>query len=155
MRSVGGPLAGNDDPRRQEMATGTAVRIPRKAREILRKQSFAHAATLMPDGSPRVTPVWVDVEGDEIVLNTTEEQMKPTDLRNDPRVAIAAIDPDNPYDAVIVRGRVSEMRHPGAHEQIDTTARKYLDEDEYPFHEPGDERVKVHIEPEHVTMPNE
>jgi PPOX class probable F420-dependent enzyme len=137
------------------MAAPTAVRISRKARTILRKKSFAHVATLMPDGSPQVTPVWVDVEGDEIVINTAEGRMKPRNLRNDPRVAIAAVDPDNPYDAVIVRGHVSGMSREGADEHIDSMAKKYLDEDEYPFREPGEERVKVHIEPEHVTMANE
>ena len=137
------------------MATKIAVRIPEKGRRILQEKSFAHLATLMPDGSPQVTPVWVDVEGDEIVINTAEGRVKPRNLRNDPRVAIAATDPDNPYDAVIVRGRVREMTHEDADEHIDELAKKYLDEDEYPFREPGEERVKVHIEPERVTMANE
>src|SRR4051794_25467812 len=137
------------------MPTKTTARIPRKAREILRKKSFAHVATVMPDGSPHVTPVWVDVDGDEIVINTAEGRMKPRNLRNDPRAAIAAVDPDNPYDAVIVRGRVSEMTHEGADEHIDALAQKYLDEDRYPFRQPGEKRVKVRIEPEHVTMANE
>jgi PPOX class probable F420-dependent enzyme len=136
------------------METETAARIPRKAREILRKKSFAHVATVMPDGSPQVTPVWVDVEGDEIVINTAQRRMKPTNLRSDPRVAIAAVDPDNPYDAVIVRGRVSGMRREGADQHIDA-AKKYLNRDEYPFREPGEERVEVRIEPEHVSMANE
>ena len=134
------------------MAAETAVRIPRKAREILRKKSFAHVATVMPDGSPQVTRVRVDVEGDEVVINTAEGRMEPSNLRNDPRVAIAAVDPDNPYEAVIVRGRVSEMRREGADDHIDAMAKKYLDGDEYPFREPGEQRVKVHIEPEHVSM---
>jgi PPOX class probable F420-dependent enzyme len=137
------------------METETAVRIPRKAREILRKKSFAHVATLMPDGSPQVTPARVDVEGDEIVIDTAEGRMKPMNLRNDPRVAIAAVDPDNPYEAVIVRGRVSEMHHEGADERVDAMAKQPLDQDEYPFRGPGEERVKVHIEPEHVSMGNE
>jgi PPOX class probable F420-dependent enzyme len=134
------------------METETAVRIPRKAREILRKKSFAHVATVMPDGSPQVTRVRVDVEGDEVVINTAEGRMKPSNLRNDPRVAIAAVDPDNPYEAVIVRGRVSEMRREGADDHIAAMAKKYLDGDEYPFREPGEQRVEVHIEPEHVSM---
>ena len=137
------------------MGIETPVRIPRKAREILRKKSFAHVATLMPDGSPQVTPVWVDVEGDEIFINMAAGRMKPSNLRNDPRLAIAAVDPDNPHDAVIVRGRVSEMQREGADERLEAMAKKHLDEDEDRFGVPGEERVNVHIEPERVSMASE
>ena len=87
-------------------------------------------ATLTPDGSPHVTPACVDVEDDEIVINTAEERIKPNDLERDPRVAIAAVDPDNPHDAVIVRGHVVELSR-------------------------GERRVTVHVEPDHVTMPDQ
>jgi PPOX class probable F420-dependent enzyme len=108
----------------------------------------------MPDGSPQVAPAWVDVEDDEIVINTAEARMEPSNLRNDPRVAIAAVDPDNPHDAVIVRGRVTELSHEGADEQIDALAKRRVGggEDQYPFSERGEERVTVHVEPEHVSM---
>ena len=134
------------------MATETAARIPREAREILRKRSFAHVATLLLDGSPRVTRAWVDLEGDVIVISMAEGQMMPGNLRNDPRVAIAAVDPDNPDDGVIVRGRVSEMHHDGAGDAVDAMAKSYLDADEYPFGDAGEHRVRVHIEPERVSM---
>jgi PPOX class probable F420-dependent enzyme len=133
------------------MGAEIAVRIPEKARKILRK-SFAQVATLMPDGSPRVEPAWVEVEDDEIVINTAEGRMKPSNLRDDPRVAIVAIDPDKPVDAVLVRGWVSELTHDGAGERIRATAKGYPDEDEYPFRGPGRQRVRVHIEPECVSV---
>jgi PPOX class probable F420-dependent enzyme len=133
------------------MGTETAARVPVKARKILRK-SVAQVAALMPDGSPLVAPAGVHVEGDEIVINTTEGWMKPSNLRSDPRMAIAAIDPDNPRDAVIVRGRVSEITQEEADEQIDTAVHRFLDEDEYPFRWPGEPRVKVRVELEHVSM---
>ncbi len=137
------------------METGTTTRLPEKAKEILSKQTFVHLATLMPDGSPQVTPVWVDYEGDRLVVNTAEGRVKPRNMRDDPRVALSATDPDNPYEAVIVRGRVSELTHEGADEHIDAMAKKYLGEDEYPFRQPGEQRVKVYIEPEVVKGANE
>jgi PPOX class probable F420-dependent enzyme len=130
----------------------TASRIAPEAREILRKKSFASLATLMEDGSPQVTPVWVDVEGDEIVVNTAEGRLKPENMRRDPRVALSVPDPENPYKALVVRGRVAEMTHEDADEHIDEMAKKYLGQDTYPFREPGEERVKVRIQPERVTL---
>jgi PPOX class probable F420-dependent enzyme len=137
------------------METRTTTRLPEKAKDILSKQTFAHLATLMPDGSPQVTPVWVDYEGDQIVVNTAEGRTKPQNMRNDPRVALSATDPDNPYEAVIVRGRVSEMTHEVADEHIDAMAKKYLGQDTYPFRQMGEQRVKVYIEPEVVKGANE
>jgi len=137
------------------METRTTARLSQQAKEILGKKTFAHLATLMPDGSPQVTPVWVDYEGDQIVINTAEGRAKPRNLRDDPRVALSATDPDNPYEAVIVRGRVSEMTHEGADEHIDAMAKKYLDQDKYPFRQSGEQRVKVYIEPEVVKGANE
>jgi PPOX class probable F420-dependent enzyme len=141
--------------RRQEMDTRTTTRLPEKAKEILSKKTFAHLATLMPDGSPQVTPVWVDYEGDRIVINTAEGRVKPRNMRHDPRVALSATDPDNPYEAVVVRGRVDEMTHEGADEHIDAMAKKYLGKDRYPFRQTGEQRVKVYIEPEVVKGANE
>jgi len=137
------------------METRTTAGLSQQAKEILDKKTFAHLATLMPDGSPQVTPVWVDHEGDRIVVNTAEGRAKPRNLRNDPRVALSATDPDNPYEAVIVRGRASEMTHEGADDHIDVMAKKYLDRDKYPFRQSGERRVKVYIEPEVVKGANE
>jgi PPOX class probable F420-dependent enzyme len=138
-----------------DMESTATTRLPDQAKEILSKPTFAHLATLMPDGSPQVTPVWVDTEGDRIVINTAEGRAKPRNMRNDPRVALAATDPDNPYEGVIVRGRVSEMTHEGADEHIDAMAKKYLGQDKYPFRQPGEQRIKVYIEPEVVKGANE
>jgi PPOX class probable F420-dependent enzyme len=137
------------------METRTTTRLPDTAKDILSKQTFAHLATLMPDGSPQVTPVWVDYEGDRIVINTAEGRTKPRNMRDDPRVALSATDPDNPYEAVIVRGRVDELTHEGADEHIDAMAKKYLGQDKYPFRQMGEQRVKVYIEPEVVKGANE
>jgi PPOX class probable F420-dependent enzyme len=137
------------------MATSTRTQLPDQAKDILSKQTFANLATLMPDGSPQVTPVWVDYEGDRIVINTAEGRAKPRNMRDDPRVALSATDPDNPYEAVIVRGHVSEMTHEGADEHIDAMAKKYLGQDRYPFRQAGEQRIKVYIEAEVVKGANE
>jgi PPOX class probable F420-dependent enzyme len=137
------------------MATSTRTQLPDQAKDILSKQTVANLATLMPDGSPQVTPVWVDYEGDRIVINTAEGRAKPRNMRDDPRVALSATDPDNPYEAVIVRGHVSEMTHEGADEHIDAMAKKYLGQDRYPFRQAGEQRIKVYIEAEVVKGANE
>jgi PPOX class probable F420-dependent enzyme len=137
------------------METRATTRLSDKAKDILSKQTFAHLATLMPDGSPQVTPVWVDHEGDRIVVNTAEGRAKPRNMRDDPRVALSATDPDNPYEAVIVRGHVDEITHAGADEHIDAMAKKYLGKDRYPFRQMGEQRVKVYIQPEVVKGANE
>ena len=137
------------------METRMTGRLPRQAKSIIEKKTFAHLATLMPDGSPQVTPVWVDHDGDRVVINTAEGRAKPRNMRNDPRVALSATDPDNPYEAVIIRGRVVEMTPDGADEHIDAMAKKYLDRDRYPFRQSGEQRLKVYIEPEVVRGANE
>jgi PPOX class probable F420-dependent enzyme len=137
------------------MESRTTARLSQQAKEIFDKKTFAHLATLMPDGSPQVTPVWVDREGDRVVINTAEGRAKPRNMRNDPRVALAATDPDNPYEAVIIRGHVAEMTDDGADEHIDAMAKKYLDQDKYPFRQSGEQRVKVYIEPDVVMGANE
>ena len=137
------------------METRMTGRLPRQAKSIIEKKTFAHLATLMPDGSPQVTPVWVDHDGDRVVINTAEGRAKPRNMRNDPRVALSATDPDNPYEAVIIRGRVVEMTPDGADEHIDAMAKKYLDRDRYPFRQSGERRLKVYIEPEVVRGANE
>jgi PPOX class probable F420-dependent enzyme len=137
------------------MESRTTTRLPDAAKDILSKQTFAHLATLMSDGSPQVTPVWVDYEGDQIVINTAEGRAKPRNMRNDPQVALSATDPDNPYEAVIIRGHVTEMTHEGADEHIDAMAKKYLGKDKYPFRQAGEQRIKVYIAPEVVKAANE
>jgi PPOX class probable F420-dependent enzyme len=148
---------GSFDNRFEEagMETRTTTGLREQDRRILDKKTFAHLATLMPDGSPQVTPVWVDYEGDRIVVNSAEGRVKPRNVREDPRVALAATDPDNPYEAVIVRGRVDEITHDDADEHIDAMAKKYLDRDRYPFRQMGEQRVKIYIQPEVVKGVNE
>ena len=128
------------------------AKLDDQAREFLDQKVIAHVATLMPDGSPQVSPVWIDHEDDLVVFNTAEGRYKTENLEKDGRVAISMVDPENPYTHVLVRGKVTELDREHADDHINAMAKKYLGEDEYPFRQPGEVRVKVLIEPERVTI---
>ena len=127
------------------------AKIPEGIRKLLESPNFASLATLMPDGSPQVTPVWVDFDGTHILVNTAEGRQKPRNVRRDPRVAVSIFDQQNPYSYATVRGRVVEITHEGADQHIDRMAKKYLGRDTYPFRQPGERRVIFKIAPEHVA----
>jgi PPOX class probable F420-dependent enzyme len=125
--------------------------IPKSHADLFEKKAFAHLATLMPDGQPQVTPVWVEFDGNHVIVNTAEGRQKDKNLQRDKRVAVSIIDPDNPYRYLEVRGRVVERTHNGADANIDALAKKYLGKDKYPFRQPNEVRVIYKIEPQHVT----
>ncbi|MFO7942769.1 MAG: PPOX class F420-dependent oxidoreductase [Anaerolineales bacterium] len=124
--------------------------IPEKFEVLFGKRSFGHLATLMPDGSPQVTPVWVDYDGQYVLVNSAEGRQKDLNMERDPQVAISIQDPDDPYRYVQVRGVVEEITTQGADEHIDKQAQKYLDVEEYPHRVPGEVRKLYKIKPEHV-----
>ncbi|HSE84557.1 MAG TPA: PPOX class F420-dependent oxidoreductase [Thermodesulfobacteriota bacterium] len=115
-------------------------------------KNFATVATLMPDGSPHASTVWIDTDGRHVVFNTSEGRIKTENLRREPRVAIAVTNSENPYQQLTVRGRVVEMTHEGADAHIDMLAKKYLGQDKYPFRGPGERRVIVKVAPDHVGV---
>lgn len=120
--------------------------------DLLReKKAFANLATVMPDGSPQVTPVWLDYEGGLIRVNTARGRTKARTLREGAPVALAILDPDNPYRYVQIRGRVERVSEAGADAHIDALARKYLGKDSYPFRGPGEVRLLVEIRPASVS----
>jgi PPOX class probable F420-dependent enzyme len=125
--------------------------IPDKYRDLFTKRAFASLATLMPDGSAQVTPVWVDLEGDLVLVNTARARQKDKNMRRDPRVALAIIDPENPYRYLEIRGRVAEITEEGADAHIDKMAKKYLGADKYPYRQPSETRVIFKIQPERVN----
>ena len=119
-------------------------------KKLFQEPNYGHMATLMPDGSPQVSPVWVDMDGDRILVNTAEGRVKPRNVRRDARVAISIHNQENPYSSAFVRGRVVEITHEGADEHIDKLAKKYMGQDTYPYRRPEEQRVILVIEPEHV-----
>lgn len=125
-----------------------ATELSDKHQQLLRGKNFANIATLGDDGSPQVTPVWIDFDGTYILFNTEKKRAKTRNLERDPRVALAISDAQNPYSYVEIQGRVVEMTEEGAAEHIDKMAMKYMGKEKYPFHRPGDVRVIVKIEPD-------
>lgn len=124
--------------------------IEGRSRELLEAPNFCFVATVRADGTPHVAPVWVDVEGDEVVLNSAKGRAWPTNLERDPRVTLTVADKDNPYEYVSIRGRLAEETTEGADAHIDAMAKKYLGQDTYPFRQPGEERIILRITPEKV-----
>jgi PPOX class probable F420-dependent enzyme len=120
--------------------------------QLLKGKNFAYLATLMNDGSPQVTPTWIDVEEDSgsILIPTVEGRIKHKNVSIDPRVAICISDGNNPYNMVLIRGRVIEKTKQGAVEHFDRLAKKYLGVDKYPFPAPIEKRVILKIKPERV-----
>lgn len=128
--------------------------IPDDCRDLLDRQTFAHVATVLPDGMPHVTPTWVDADDDyeHVLINTARTRRKERNVRNDPRVGVSIIDPDDPYRFLSLWGEVVELTEEGARDHINDLAAQYMGVDEYPNFEsdPG-ARVILRIEPEHVT----
>ena len=119
---------------------------------LLKGKNFAHLSTLMNDGSPQVTPTWFDFDEDSssILISTVEGRIKHKNVSRDPRVAISISDENNPYNMVLIRGRVIEQIKEGAVEHTDRLAKKYLGVDKYPFPTPIEKRIILKIKPEHV-----
>jgi PPOX class probable F420-dependent enzyme len=124
--------------------------IPDSYRDLFTKKAFAHLATVGRNGRPQVTPVWCDVDGTHVRINTARGRVKERNLRANPLVALSIQDPDNPYRYLQVRGRVVEMTENGADQHIDALAKRYLGQDRYPHRRPGEVRVMVKILPEHT-----
>ena len=120
-------------------------------RKLLREPAFCQLATLMPDGSPQITQVWVETDGEHILINTVEGSQKEKNIRRDPRVAVNVVDPSNAWRLAMVRGRVVDVSTEGANEQIDRLAKKYLNQDTYPFHRPDWVRTTVKIAPDKIN----
>ncbi|MGE0887003.1 MAG: PPOX class F420-dependent oxidoreductase [Blastocatellales bacterium] len=125
--------------------------IPDKYSDLFSKKVFAGLATLMPDGSPQVTPVWIDYDGENVIFNTAVGRQKDKNLQANGRVSLALIDPDNPYRYLEVRGQVVERTTEGADDHINKMAKKYLGQDVYPFRQPGEVRVMYKIKPERTS----
>jgi PPOX class probable F420-dependent enzyme len=126
--------------------------IPQEAVKLFSGKNFAFIATLMKDGSPQLSPVWIDVDGDTILVNTAEGRVKHKNVSRDPRVAISVFDSANPYLMVTVRGRVVSQEKTGADSHIDLMAKKYLGMERYPGRAPGEKRILLRIKPEKVFV---
>ena len=129
-----------------------AAVIPEKYRDLFDKKAFAHLATLNSDGTPQVTPVWVDYDGDYIVVNSARGRRKDKNMERNRAVALSIQDPENPYRYLEVRGRVEEITEDGADQHIDKMAKKYMGVDKYPYRQSSEKRVMYKIKPERTSQ---
>jgi PPOX class probable F420-dependent enzyme len=124
----------------------TMAAIPENFVDVTKKKAFAQLATIMPDGSPHVSPVWFDLDGQHILINSAKGRVKDRNIRRDPRVGIDIVDPDNPYRHLSIRGRVVDITENGADADIDKLTKKYLGQDTYPNRTAAEVRVTYRIE---------
>ncbi len=121
-----------------------------------RGKNFGFIGTVNKDGSPQVTPTWMDIVENEdakewmILVNTAKDRIKQKNVSRDPRVSISLVDEYNPYSMVTIKGRVVEQTTEGADEHIDNLARRYLNAERYPSHSPNVQRIILKIKPEKI-----
>lgn len=125
--------------------------IPDSYADLLQTTAVIHVATIGPDGEPQSTPVWFSWDGQHLLFSQTKTRQKYRNLRRDPRVAVSLTDPDNLYRYLEIRGEVVRIDEDPDLEFINALSKKYLGLDEYPNHQPGDERVVMVVEPRHTT----
>jgi PPOX class probable F420-dependent enzyme len=124
-----------------------ATSVPEKYADLLGKKTFATLGTLMPDGSPQVTPVWFDYDGKHVRVNSALGRVKDKNIRRDPRVSLSIPDPENPYRYLEIRGKVVDITQNGADDHINSLSQKYHGNPVYPYRQPGEVRVLYKIEP--------
>ena len=119
--------------------------------KLLNEPAYAQIATVMPDGSPQITQVWIGTDGQNVLVNTAEGRQKTRNARRDSRVAVNVVDPANAWRLAMIRGRVVDVTTEGADDLIDQLANKYLGVDSYPFRNPEETRVTLKIAPDHIS----
>ncbi len=127
-----------------------AVAIPTEFNDLLESNALANIATVGPKGEPQNSPVWFDWDGTHIMFSQTKGRQKFHNLQREPRIAVSIVDPKDPYRYLEVRGKVVRIDEDPDKQFINKMAKKYLNQDVYPYNQPGDERVVIVIEPEKV-----
>ena len=129
-----------------------ASKIPDQYLDLFQKKAFANLATLMPDGSPQVTPVWVDFDGTHVLINSARGRQKDKNMQKNGLVAMSILDPENPYRYLEIRGKVADITEEGADAHIDKMAKKYMGKDTYPYRRPNEVRVLFKILPSKTSQ---
>ena len=127
-------------------------RIPEGYEDLLETTALVHVATIGPDGEPQNNPVWFDWDGEHVKFSQTKTRQKYKNVSRDPRLALSIVDPENPYRYIEIRGEVKKVEEDPDNDFINAMAKKYLGLDEYPYHQPGDERIVVYVKPGHTTQ---
>jgi PPOX class probable F420-dependent enzyme len=120
-----------------------------EVQKLLSEPNHAVVSTLNSDGTVLNTVAWIDVDNGSVAVNSAKGRKWPANLERDPRVTVLVYEQDNPLNYVEIRGRASATTQ-GADEHINALSKKYIGQDEYPFRQPGEERIKFVIEPEHI-----
>ncbi len=124
------------------------AQIPENFQDLLtKKQAFANLATLMKDGTPQVTPVWVDFDGTHVLINTAAGRLKDKNMQARDQVGLSVSDPENPYRYLGIQGKIVGRTEEGADEHIDRMAMRYMGKEKYPFRAEGEVRVIYRVEP--------
>jgi len=137
---------------RSERVTFATGAVPQSHADILDQKVLAHVATIGPDGEPQNNPVWFDHQDGLIRFSQTTTRQKMRNLERDPRIALSIVDENNPYRYLEIRGTVERVDPDPDYAFINSMAKKYLNQDVYPWTQPGDERVVVVVRPEHTTQ---
>jgi PPOX class probable F420-dependent enzyme len=125
------------------------IPLPQSVKKLLEDKAYGHVVTFTTQGNPQLTMVWMDVEGDEVLFNTSEGRRKSENLRRDPRIIVSVQDRNDPqaYAVFHGKGRVTEA---GADDHIDKLAKRFLGTDKYPFRQPGEKRLIVRIDVDRI-----
>jgi PPOX class probable F420-dependent enzyme len=134
------------------MSSHVNTAIPTSHADLLESTALAHVATVGPDGEPQNNPVWFGVENGNILFSQTKTRQKYKNVQRDPRVALSIVDPANPYRYLEIRGVVERIDEDPDRAFINAMSKKYLGQDVYAGHIPGDERVVIVVRPEHTTQ---
>jgi len=126
-------------------------KLDASVQKLLQGKNFAFVSTVNADGSPHVAPTWVDTDGDNVLVNTNVSTVKRRNMKRDPRVTLALTEQTNPYNLVIIRGRVvEEISGPKATDQLDRLAKRYMGVEEFPDRKLASKQVTLRIKPERV-----
>lgn len=126
--------------------------IPQQYEDLLHSKALAHVATIGPDGEPQNNPVWFDWDGQYLYYSQTKTRQKYRNVQKDGRTSLSIVDPSNDYRYLEVRGTLVRIDEDPNLDFINKMAQKYLGQEKYPWHRPGDERVVIVVEPEHTTQ---
>jgi PPOX class probable F420-dependent enzyme len=144
------PPAKDDVFDQVDVSSGATELDKKDMHRLFQGRNLAFISTLSKDGSPHITPVWADMEGDLILINTFETSAKNKNITKDPRIAIAVVENNNPYNMVSIKGRVVEQTTEGADEHLKKLAKRYLGIGKYYYRKPNHKRIILKIKPEKV-----
>lgn len=133
------------------MSQETNGKVPAGYEDLLHSTALAHVATVGPNGEPQSNPVWFGWDGERLMFSQTTTRQKYRNVKREPRISLSIVDPENPYRYLEIRGEVVEIEDDPDNAFINAMSKKYMDKDPYPWHQPGDRRVVVHVEPRHTT----